>query len=358
MTSLTENRRVKFLINVFFIAVCVAMAYFALRYLPGLFVPFIFALLIVLATNPLVNLVERKLKIPRKIGGPIIVILAIGLIVVAFYFLITVVLGEATSLVKDIGNLMKSLPEKWENIINSYEAFLNRIGLPEVLRNAFNFSTLVGNMTESLSKTFDVQNIVSGIVTNASSFLFSFFITVVATVLLSADYVRIRAFVMRQLSPKHQKTMLNVKVFMKTTVWGYTKTYAIIFAFYFVSMYLLFLVMHLNHAMLLSFIIALIDLLPVVGLGVVFIPWAIINFIGGDIWFGIILVVAYVVLTFVRNLIEPKLIGKQVGIHPFVALLALYLGLELFGFIGVFVLPLVVILLKSEHDAGRLHIWK
>lgn len=358
MTSLAENRKVKFLINVFFIAVCIVLAYFGLRYLPGLFMPFIVALLIVLLTNPLVNLVERKLKIPRKIGGPIITILAIGLIILAFYFLITVVLGEASDLVKDISDLLKSLPDKWEKIIASYDSFLERIELPAVLRNAFDFNKLVSNMTESLSKTLDVQNIVSGIVTNASSFLFGFFIMVVATVMLSADYVRIRAFVMRQLSPRHQKTMLNVKVFMKTTVWGYTKTYAIIFAFYFVAMYVLFLVLKVEHAALLSFIIALIDLLPVLGLGIVFIPWSIISLIGGEVWFGIALIAAYVVLTFVRNLIEPKLIGKQVGIHPFVALLALYLGLELFGVIGVFVLPLTVILLKSEHDAGRLHIWK
>lgn len=358
MSSLAENRKVKFLINIAFIAVCIAMAYYALRYLPGLFMPFIVALLIVLVTNPLVNLLERKLNIPRKIGGPIITILAIGLIVLLFYFLVTVVLSEASDLVKDISDLLKSMPERWEKVITSYESFLDRIGLPTALRNAFDFNRLVTNMTSSLSKTLDVQNIVSGIVSNASSFLFGFFIMVVATVLLSADYVRIRAFVMRQLSPKHQKTMLNVKAFMKTTVWGYTKTYAIIFAFYFVAMLVLFLVLNVEHAALLSFLIALVDLLPVLGLGIVFIPWAIVCFIGGDVWFGIALIAAYVVLTFVRNLIEPKLIGKQVGIHPFVALLALYLGLKLFGVIGVFILPLAVILLKSEHDAGRLHLWK
>lgn len=358
MTSLAENRKVKFLINIAFIAVCIAMVYYALRYLPGLFMPFIIALLIVLITNPLVNLLERKLKIPRKIGGPIVTILAIGLIVLLFYFLITVVLSEASDLVKDISNLLKSMPEKWEKVIASYESFLDRIGLPTVLRNAFDFNRLVTNMTKSLSETLDVQNIVSGIVSNASSFLFGFFIMVVASVLLSADYVRIRAFVMRQLSPKHQKTLLNVKVFMKTTVWGYTKTYAIIFAFYFIAMLVLFLLLKVEHAALISFLIALVDLLPVLGLGIVFIPWAIVCFIGGDIWFGIALVAAYVVLTFIRNLIEPKLIGKQVGIHPFVALLAMYIGLELFSVIGVFVLPLAVILLKSEHDAGRLHLWK
>ena len=358
MTSLAENRKVKFLINIAFIAVCVVLAYFGLRYLPGLFMPFIFAFFIVLITNPLVNFCERKLKIPRKIGGPIIVILAIGLIVLLFYFLITVVLSEASDLVKDISQLLKSMPEKWEKVIASYESFLDRIGLPAVLRDAFDFNKLVSNMTKSLSETLDVQNIVSGIVSNASSFLFGFFIMVVATVLLSADYVRIRAFVMRQLSPRYQKTMLNVKVFMKTTVWGYIKTYAIIFAFYFVAMMALFLILKVDHAVLISFLIALVDLLPVLGLGIVFIPWSIISIIAGDVWFGIALIIAYVVLTFVRNLIEPKLIGKQVGIHPFVALLALYLGLELFGVIGVFVLPLSVILLKSEHDAGRLHLWK
>ena len=358
MSQLAENRRLKFLVNIAYYAVCLALAYLALRYIPGLFMPFIFALLIVLVTNPLVNLVERKLKIPRKVGGPIIVILAIALLVALVYFLITVVLGEMTDLVKEIGDVLKSLPDKLDKLSGAYDSFLSRVDIPQSLRESVSFSKLVANFTTSVTQTFDTQNLISGIVSNTSAFLFGFFIMIVATVLLSADYIRIRAFVMRQLSPKHQKTVLNVKVFMKTTVWGYTKTYAVIFAFYFVAMFLLFLVMRIPHAALISFLIALVDLLPVLGLGIVFIPWSIICFINGEVWFGIALIAAYFVLTFVRNLIEPKLIGKQVGIHPFIALLAIYVGLELFGIIGVFVLPLAVILLKSEHDAGRLHLWK
>lgn len=358
MSSLMENRRVKFIVNVVFFSLCTALLYFALKYLPGLFMPFIWALVIVLVTNPIVNLLEKKFKIPRKIGGPVIVLFAILLLLVLVYFLITVVFAEATDLVKDMGTELKSLPQKFEEFSGKYNIFLDRIELPDALKTTFDFNNIVSNLTSSLSKSLDLQNIVSGLITNASSFILGFFIMIVATVLLSADYIRIRAFVMRQLSPKYQKTMLNVKVFMKHTVWGYTKTYSIIFAFYFVVMYIIFLLMKVPHALLLSFLIGIVDLMPVLGLGAVLIPWSVISFISGDAWMGIVLIVSYIILTFVRNLIEPKLIGKQVGIHPFVALLSIYIGLKLFGVIGIFLVPLAVILAKSENDAGRLHLWK
>lgn len=358
MSALVENRRVKFIINIVFYAMCLALIYFALKYIPGLFMPFIFAFLIVLVTNPLVNFIEKKLKIPRKVGGPIISVLAIITILVIIYFLITVVFVEASDMVKDLGVILKSLPDKFEEFSGKYNIFLDRFELPEAIKTTFDFNNIVSNLTSSLSKSLDLQNIVSGLITNATSFIFSFFIMIVATVLLSADYVRIRAFVMRQLSPKYQKTMLNVKVFMKHTVWGYAKTYSIIFAFYFITMYIVFLVMNIQHALLLAFLIAIVDLLPVLGLGAVLIPWSVISFISGSAWVGIVLIVSYIVLTFARNIVEPKLIGKQVGIHPFVALLSIYIGLKLFGVIGIFLVPLAVILAKSENDAGRLHLWK
>lgn len=358
MSGLTTNRRLKFIINIVFYAMCLALVYFALKFLPGLFMPFIFALLIVLVTNPIVNAAEKKLKIPRKVGGPIIVLFAILLLVAFIYFLITVVLAEASDLVKDLADILKSLPQKFEEFSGKYDIFLDGIQLPEALKNTFDFNNIVSGITTSVSKSLDLQNILSGLITNASAFIFGFFIMIVATVLLSADYPRVRGFVMRQLSPKYQKTMHNVKVFMKHTVWGYTKTYSIIFAFYFVAMYIIFLVMNIPHALLLAFLIGIVDLLPVLGLGAVLIPWSVISFISGNVWMGIVLIVSYIVLTFARNLIEPKLIGKQVGIHPLVALLSIYIGLRLFGVIGIFLVPLAVILAKSENDAGRLHLWK
>jgi len=358
MSGLTTNRRLKFIINIVFYAMCLALVYFALKFLPGLFMPFIFALLIVLVTNPIVNAAEKKLKIPRKVGGPIIVLFAILVLVALVYFLITVVFAEASDLVKDLAAILKSLPQKFEEFSGKYDIFLAGAELPEALKTTFDFDNIISSVTSSMSRSLDLQNIVSGLITNASAFIFGFFIMIVASVLLSADYVRIRAFVMRQLSPKYQKTMLNVKVFMKHTVWGYVKTYSIIFAFYFVAMYIIFLVMNIPHALLLAFLIGIVDLLPVLGLGAVLIPWSVISFISGNVWMGIVLIVSYIVLTFARNLIEPKLIGKQVGIHPLVALLSIYIGLRLFGVIGIFLVPLAVILAKSENDAGRLHLWK
>lgn len=358
MGDLVNNKRVKFIINILFISICLVLAYLALKYVPQFFMPFILSILVVLVTNPLVDVIVNKLKIPRKIAGPIIVILAIMILCAIAYFCVAVVFGEVEGLLSDIKEILKSLPEKIELYSGKYNSFLDNIQLPESIKTTISFDSIVDTVYNSITAELDLKDIIAWVVGNGASFLFAFFIFVVSSVLISADYVRIKSFIVRQFPDKRKQTLTNFKSFMKSTVWEYVKTYSLIFIFYFVSMFVIFLLMGIERAALIAFLIALVDLLPVVGLGVVLIPWSVISFISGSPWVGVILISSYIILTLVRNFLEPKLLGKHVGLHPLVTLLALYLGLKLFGVIGVFVVPLAAIMMKSEHDAGRLKIWK
>lgn len=358
MNGIMNNKKIKFIINVLFISICLVLAYYLLKYVPQFLLPFILSFIVVLITNPLVDLIVNKLKIPRKIAGPIVSIIAILLLCAFAYFFVVVVFGEIEGLLKDVRDVLIALPQKIEEYSGKYDTFLDRIELPEAIKSTINFNSIVETVYNSLVEELSLKDIVTFIVGNGASFVFAFFIFVVSTVLISADYIRIKSFVIRQFSDKHKQTLTNLNSFMKTTVWEYIKTYSLIFIFYFVSMYVLFLLMGIKRAALIAFLIGLVDLLPVVGLGVVLIPWSIISFISGSPWVGIILISSYIVLTLVRNFLEPKLLGKHVGLHPLVTLLALYIGLKLFGVIGVFVVPLVAIMIKSEHDAGRIKLWK
>jgi len=96
----------------------------------------------------------------------------------------------------------------------------------------------------------------------------------------------------------------------------------------------------------------------VLGTGTVLIPWSLISLITGDTFLGVGLIFMYVIILVVRNIIEPKFIGKRIGLKPIVTLLSMYLGLKLAGVPGMFLFPLVVAFLKNLHDAGVINVWK
>jgi predicted PurR-regulated permease PerM len=104
--------------------------------------------------------------------------------------------------------------------------------------------------------------------------------------------------------------------------------------------------------------IAVFDILPVAGSGGILLPWAVIALIRGDVKKAVGLVIIYVVITIIRQYIEPKIVGSSLGVHPLVTLIGFYVGLKLFGFIGMFIVPLLLMTLKAFNDAGRIHLWK
>ena len=104
--------------------------------------------------------------------------------------------------------------------------------------------------------------------------------------------------------------------------------------------------------------IAVFDILPIVGSGTVLLPWTIISFIQGNIHNGIRILLLYIVVTIVRNIVEPKIVGQQVGLHPLITLLSMVLGTSIFGGIGVLCLPVAVAVAKQLNDDGVIHIIK
>lgn len=69
------------------------------------------------------------------------------------------------------------------------------------------------------------------------------------------------------------------------------------------------------------------------------------------------LLILYLVITVIRNIIEPKIVGKQIGLHPLLMLLCMYLGAKLFGFLGIFILPILILILQNLNDNGILHLY-
>ena len=119
-----------------------------------------------------------------------------------------------------------------------------------------------------------------------------------------------------------------------------------------------FLLLRVDLALLLAALVALVDALPVFGTGTVLLPWAVLALLGGETGLALGLLALYAAVSFVRSLLEPKLVGGKVGLPPLAALLAMYVGFRAFGVAGMILSPLAAILIKQLHDCGLIRLWR
>ena len=116
-------------------------------------------------------------------------------------------------------------------------------------------------------------------------------------------------------------------------------------------------ILGIENALVIAFLIAIFDVLPVLGTGGIMIPWILICFLNKQMKTCVGLLILYLVITVIRNIIEPKIVGKQIGLHPLLMLLCMYLGAKLFGFLGIFILPILILILQNLNDNGILHLY-
>ena len=128
---------------------------------------------------------------------------------------------------------------------------------------------------------------------------------------------------------------------------SYAKAYLLIMLLTFCEVFVGLLIMRRRYAFILAFLIAVVDILPIFGAGTVIIPWAVFELITKDTRTGLGLLILYGVVTIIRQIAEPKIVGESLGIHPLATLVAMFAGLKLFGFVGVLFAPMVAIVVKE-----------
>ncbi len=171
-------------------------------------------------------------------------------------------------------------------------------------------------------------------------------VTVVSSVYFSLDLDRINGFVKRLLPKKAAMGLARFKDKFLSVLVKYLRSYLIIAAITFITMLFGFLVLGVRYAVLFAFVVSLLDALPLIGVGTVLVPFSIYELIFGRFGLGIGLVILFISHALIRQLIEPKIVGKSLGIHPIVSLVLLYAGYFLFGFFGLLLIPLFAVVIN------------
>ena len=326
--------------RLFCIAVCFAAVYVGVKYILPVVFPLGIAFLVAWAVYGISLKISRKMGISRGVCAFFIVTLSLVAIGAAVLFLARQLINEAMRMAREVS--LYGLP--------SIHTALEEIEkVPALYRLAQESEMLADSIAPIVSKALSlVSSKLVEILGNAIKATPSVFVGGIMTILFiyyaSIDFESVISGI-RCLIPSWAKDKLsNIKQASCSIVRGYLRAYGIIFALTFIELFVGLLILFPSYALLGALIIASIDILPVFGAGFVLIPWGIASMLSGDWFVGIGLLVLYLVVTVVRQIAEPRIIGDSIGIHPLLTLCALFVGYRLFGFTGLILAPIAVLL--------------
>ncbi len=340
-------------VNIILFALGIALLCLLLPRFLIFFMPFVVGWIISLIANPLVRFMEKRLKIVRKHSSVVIIIGTIALIVVGGYGLISWLVKEIYGFIGVLPDLYKALLGDLENTSTNLAGLSDKIP-PELVEKLV---ATINSLTESLGKlisTIGVPTVTAAgnIAKNIPNILVNVIFTILSAYFFIAEREKIIQWV-REHTPEELRTKWHfIADRFRNAVGGYFKAQFKIMGVVGVILLIGFFILRIKYAILWALLIALLDFLPFFGTGTVLIPWAVLRILSGNYRFAIGLVVIYLVSQLVRQVIQPKLVGDEIGLNPLSTMFFMYIGYKIGGIIAMIVAVPVGLIIINLYEAG------
>ena len=319
-----------------------------------IFAPFVVGWIIACISNPVVGWLDKKLKIKRRLGSALMIVFVIGAVIGLAYLVISM-------LVREIGDWIVSLPTVFQSVSMEMQELAERMSgllhvLPESLKDAGsglvdNLGNVLGSLATNLSEP--TVSFAGDIAKQIPSVVIGTFMVILSAYFFVADRESVLVWVKKVTPDPVYKRVSMAASYFKFAVGGYFiaqfKIMAVVSSILFIGLSLL----KVEYAFILSILIGLLDFLPFFGTGTAFVPWCIYTVLTGNYMRALFLLIIYVTTQVVRQLIQPKLVGDEVGLKPLPTLLLIYVGYKLGGFLWmILAVPLGMILINMYKSGG------
>lgn len=352
------EKRKEFIINVAYFALIAIMVYLSIRYLLGILLPFIIGLGIAALLCPIIRVITKKTHIPRKIVAVLFVTLFYAVLGFVFSWLGIRLLAVIKGFLLELPQVYSSIIEPALNTLfirmEELAAGLEPSAAQTVKELAASLSGSAGSIISDISSAA-IQGI-SSAASSVPSLFIAIIFTVISTLFFAIDYDKITGYIRGRSPNKVNEYAAEIKAFTVYIGSKYIKGYALLMLITFAELSIGLSILGIDKSIRIAAFIALVDILPVLGTGAVAIPWIFIELIRGDYSLAIGLTVVYIVITIVRNILEPKIIGEQIGLHPLIMLICIFIGAKVFGVSGMIALPVCVVVLKHLYGHDKLHL--
>lgn len=325
------------------------------RYLLPILLPFLVAWLISLIIRPLAKSASRRFRVPQKLCAAVLLTLFLAALILTLGLALRRLLEEMSRL---LGQLLENdgrIPGVVDDSFDLFEFLMERLGIDPKVGSGYQLfrerfygmlSDMSAHLIESLGE--GIPSFAARVIGALPSFFFALLITVIAGFYFCMDENLLSEGFYRCFLPRRFRNRIPLwKERAKQVSWRYLKVYLLLLALTFGELLAGLLILRVDYAFLLALIIAVLDMLPVLGVGTVLIPWALVSFFQKNFYLGFGLVILYLIMLILRQIVEPKLLGKSLGLHPLLTLFAGYAGWRLFGFLGMLAGPVIAMIAKN-----------
>ena len=360
MNPIYVNRSLRFLLVVFIIIASI----FTFYYVSKITYPFIIGFLIAFMINPIVNFFERKTKLPRGVA-----------IFISLLLIFTVLAGLITLLVVEIvagaEYLSKVVPAHIQTLIGYIEGVFAAQVIPIYNQLSGLFMNLETGQQDTILQ--NIQNVGTQVGTTLSNFIQGFFekipkilgwfpsaatvviFSLLGTFFISKDWYRLSKMGGRFLPRKAKTSGKTVFIDLKKALFGFITAQFTLISITTITILIGLLILKVDYAITIALVTGLVDIIPYLGTGAVFVPWIIFEAFAGEMKLAIGLGVLYLVVLVQRQLMEPKILSSNIGIDPLATLISLFIGYKLIGFIGLILGPVVLVIINTLHRANVFH---
>ncbi len=334
----------------------VLLLIFVVPQLVRFLMPLIVAWIVAMIANPIIRFLEKRIKIMRKHGSALVIILVLAALIAAFYGLAVLVASQFSSWVTELPEVYDSVTQNLQHLFRSLHQKYNII--PADVKLAFDQRE---NMLDSyIQKAIDglLKMVKSGSLSKVSSlasslmdFLVYAILTILASYFMTVEKDHFTKLLQEKTPAGVQRIWDKIKKIFIRAIGGYFKAHFQIMIVIFFITVIPFAFMGISYSGLLAVVIAIVDFLPFFGAGTVLVPWAFYRLVTGSYTYAAILFVIYVVVLIVRQALEPKLIGDNIGTSPFETLVFMLVGYRLAGMLGLIVgIPVGMILMECYRE--------
>lgn len=326
-----------------FLGLCVALK------LSVFYMPFLVAFILSLMIEPAIKFIMRKTNFCRRTSAIIIFLIALTIILGIVTWLIISIFSESSSLLQGLNDYFDKAYIQFQNLISSFQ--FDKIHVSEEVLGIIQNST--GDILTTASNW--LRGALTGLidlVTSLPSIAICIGITFIALYFICVDKIYILDQIEHHLPKVWVRKMGRHMHDLIQTLGGYLKAEATLilvsFVISLVGLYILeFTGFNIQYPLLMALFIGFVDALPILGSGTVMIPWSIICAINGEINLGIAILILLIIMSIARQVLEPKLVSKNIGVHPIFTLIAMYTGFKFIGIMGLLIGPIVLIIFKN-----------
>lgn len=344
-------KKTKLIRTVLIVLAAAAALWVGTVFLLPVVLPFLIALAVARLAQPLVRFLERRAPLPHWLSSGAVILGMFALLGLGLFFLLKGVFGELVRFTQALPALLESLAVPLSRL---------RAWLEELTARAPEF--LAGSLQAGIDGLFQsgsvlaekgyeaLFSLVSGVVTGLPDFFLFLVTTILASFMLCAQYDALGAWARRQVPPAWREKVETIAKSLRTTLVAWLQAQLKLIGINFLVLTMGLMLLQVDYPFLFGGLIALIDALPVFGTGTVLLPWSVLRFLRGDTRRGVGLLLLYGATYLSRTVLEPRLVGKQMGLHPLLTLLALYAGYRVLGVLGMILFPIGALLIKQFWD--------